>query len=290
MLDAVGVLCEYAEAYPAVPPEAWEPYRALYPENFAGDSWRLPCLSYLVRSEGVTVLVDTGVGPPGLWDWTAEDEGLLPGVLEAAGVGLDQIDVVFLTHLDIDHLGWNTDLDGVPLFPRARYVVHADALAFALTRDVAHIRRCVVPLADAFVQVRGDVEIAPGVVAFEAPGHSPGHMALRVGLRGLARDRDRRRRAAPGPARPPRVGLRVRRRTPLRMAPDPRGSVAELVAGGRPRRLRPLPGKRHWPPGHAARDGRLGARSVSNRARWTGADGAVERASRLEVGGWVAIR
>ena len=80
-------------------------------------AWRLPCLSYLVRSEGVTILVDTGVGPPGLWDWTAEDEGLLPGALEAAGVGLDQIDVVFLTHLDIDHVGWNTDLDGVPLFP-----------------------------------------------------------------------------------------------------------------------------------------------------------------------------
>jgi glyoxylase-like metal-dependent hydrolase (beta-lactamase superfamily II) len=184
VLDAVGVLCEYTEAFPDVPHEAWEPYRALYPENFAGDSWRLPCLSYLVRSEGVTVLVDTGLGPPGLWDWTAEDEGLLPGALEAAGVGLDQIDVVFLTHLHIDHLGWNTDLDGVPLFPRARYLVHADALAYALTRDVAHIRRCVVPLADAFVQVRGDVEIAPGVVAFEAPGHSPGHMALRIGSEG----------------------------------------------------------------------------------------------------------
>lgn len=184
VLDAVGVLCEYTEAYPDVPLKAWEPYQALYPENFAGDSWRLPCLSYLVRSEGVTVLVDTGVGPPGLWDWTAEDEGLLPGALEAARVGLDQIDVVFLTHLHIDHLGWNTDLDGVPLFPRARYVVHADALAFALKRDVAHIRRCVVPLVDAFVQVRGDVEIAPGVVAFEAPGHSPGHMALRIGSEG----------------------------------------------------------------------------------------------------------
>jgi glyoxylase-like metal-dependent hydrolase (beta-lactamase superfamily II) len=183
--DAVGVLCEYTEAYPDVALEEWEPFRALYPENFSDDSWRLPCTSHLIRSSGITILVDTGVGPPGLWDWTAEDEGLLPGVLEAAGVGLDQIDIVFLTHLHIDHLGWNTDIEGVPLFPRARYVVHADALAFALSNaDSAHIRRCIVPLVGAFEQVRGEVELAPGVVAFEAPGHSPGHMALRVASEG----------------------------------------------------------------------------------------------------------
>ena len=116
--DAAGVLCPYAEAYPGVPAEDWEPYRALYPELFVEDGWRLPCLSYLIRSSEVTILVDTGVGPPGLWDWTAEEEGLLPASLAALGVGVDEVDVVFLTHLHIDHIGWNTDLDGVPFFPR----------------------------------------------------------------------------------------------------------------------------------------------------------------------------
>ena len=36
-LDAVGDLCELADAYPDVPGEAWEPYRPLYPELFCGD-------------------------------------------------------------------------------------------------------------------------------------------------------------------------------------------------------------------------------------------------------------
>jgi glyoxylase-like metal-dependent hydrolase (beta-lactamase superfamily II) len=182
MRDALGLLAEYGEAYPEVPADAWEPYRELYSELFAEESWRLPCTSYLLRSSGTTVLVDTGVGPPGLWGWTALAEGELPEALAGLGIARDEIDVVFLTHLHIDHIGWNTDLDGVAFFPRARYVVHRDALAFARTRpELSHIRRCVEPLVERFEAVDGDVELAPGVEAFEAPGHYPGHMALRVG-------------------------------------------------------------------------------------------------------------
>jgi glyoxylase-like metal-dependent hydrolase (beta-lactamase superfamily II) len=179
--DAVGLLAAYAEVYPDVPAEAWGPYRALYPELFAGEDWRLPCGCFLVRTVDTTILVDTGVGPPGLWDWTAEDEGRLPAELDALGVRAEDVDVVFLTHLHIDHLGWNTHLEGVQFFPHARYVVHRDALAFAMQRtELAHIRRCVEPLASLFETVAGDVELAPGVTAFESIGHYPGHMALRL--------------------------------------------------------------------------------------------------------------
>jgi glyoxylase-like metal-dependent hydrolase (beta-lactamase superfamily II) len=187
--DAVGLLATYQDVYPDVTIDAWEPYRELYPELFARESWRLPCRCYLVRSAATTVLVDTGVGPPGSWDWSAEEEGGLPAALADLEVQRDDVDVVFLTHLHIDHLGWNTDRDGVRFFPRARYVVHRDAVAFARTRaELPHIRRCVEPLVDRFELVSGDVELAPGVAAFEAPGHYPGHMALRLdsdGKRGL---------------------------------------------------------------------------------------------------------
>ncbi len=179
--DAVGVLGEYGELYPEVPAEAWEPYRALYPELFTDESWRLPCACFLVQTQEMTVLVDTGVGPPGLWEWTAEDEGRLPEAIEALGVSRDDVDVVFLTHLHIDHVGWNADLEGVPFFPRARYVVHRDAVAFALTQaGRPHIRRCVEPLVDRFETVQGAFELSPGVSAFAAPGHYPGHLGLRL--------------------------------------------------------------------------------------------------------------
>jgi glyoxylase-like metal-dependent hydrolase (beta-lactamase superfamily II) len=181
VLDGVGILGELDELYPEVAPEDWEPYRKLYPELFADGGWRVQCACYLIRSGDTNALVDTGVGPPGLWDWTAEREGELPDALAALGVARDDVDVVFLTHLHIDHVGWNTDREGVPFFPRARYVVHRDALAFARTQDTRpHVRRCILPLADRFETVSGEVELAPGVTAFEAAGHYPGHMAVRI--------------------------------------------------------------------------------------------------------------
>ncbi len=183
--DAVGLLAEYGVAFPDVPADAWEPYRALYPELFAGESWRVPCKGYLVRSGGVTMLVDTGVGPPGLWDWTAEQEGELPDELSRLGVARDEIDIVFLTHLHIDHVGWNTDLEGTVFFPRARYLAHRDSVAFASSQaERPHVRRCIAPLLDRFEHVDGEVEIAPGVTAFVAPGHYPGHVALRLAAEG----------------------------------------------------------------------------------------------------------
>jgi glyoxylase-like metal-dependent hydrolase (beta-lactamase superfamily II) len=185
ILDALGELGELSELYPEVPAEEWAPYRELYPELFAGSRWRLPCACFLLRTEGTTVLVDTGVGPPGLWDWTPVREGGLPGGLERLGLGRDAIDVVFLTHLHIDHLGWNADENGVPYFPRARYVVHSDALAFARTRsEFPHIRRCVESLVDRFETMHGAAELAAGVTAFAVPGHYPGHMGLRIASRG----------------------------------------------------------------------------------------------------------
>src|SRR5712691_5161147 len=181
VLDAVGVLGELGELYPDVPAAAWEPYRTRYPELFADESWVLRCASYLIRGDAATVLVDTGVGPVGIWDWDARSEGALPGLLAEIGVERDDVDLVFLTHLHIDHIGWNTDGDGVVFFPRARYVVHEDALAFALSQaDRPHVQRCVKPLADRFEQIDTDAEIVRGVTAFAAPGHYPGHMGLRL--------------------------------------------------------------------------------------------------------------
>jgi glyoxylase-like metal-dependent hydrolase (beta-lactamase superfamily II) len=181
LLDAVGELDELSELYPDVTAENWEPYRERYPELFADTRWRLPCACFLLRSAGTTVLVDTGVGPPGLWDWTAEREGGLPERLDELGVSRDEVDVVFLAHFHIDHLGWNTDRDGAVFFPRARYLVHRDALAFARTRsDLPHIRRCVESLADRFEQLVEETELVAGVTAFPLPGHYPGHMGVRI--------------------------------------------------------------------------------------------------------------
>ena len=141
LVDAVGELGELAELFPDT--ADWEPCRDLYPEIFAESRWRIPCTSYLLRSAGETVLVDTGVGPAGLWGWDAEfEEGLLPA-LEEAGAAAEDVDVVFFTHLHVDHVGWNTDRDGVLVFPNARYVAHRDGVAFAGNSGRPHVERTI---------------------------------------------------------------------------------------------------------------------------------------------------
>ena len=176
LVDAVGLLGELDELYPGF--ADWEPYRELYPELFAGSQWRIPCTSYLIRSGDTTVVVDTGVGPAGLWGWTPErEEGLLPA-LASAGVAPEDVDIVFLTHLHVDHVGWNTDREGRLVFPHARYVAHRDGVAFARDSGRPHVERTIAPVE--FDEVGGGTELAEGVSAYELAGHFPGHMGLRI--------------------------------------------------------------------------------------------------------------
>ena len=176
LVDAVGELGELAELFPDT--SDWDAYRDLYPELFAESRWRIPCTSYLIRSGDGTVLVDTGVGPAGLWGWNAEsEEGLLPA-LDDAGAAPEDVDVVFLTHLHVDHVGWNTDRDGSLVFPNARYVAHRDGIAFASTSGRPHVERTI--LSVDFEEIDGEAVVAEDVTAFALPGHFPGHMGLRI--------------------------------------------------------------------------------------------------------------
>jgi glyoxylase-like metal-dependent hydrolase (beta-lactamase superfamily II) len=177
LVDATGELGELAELFPKT--TDWNVYEDAYPELFKGAAFRVPSTCYLLRTADTTVLVDTGVGPAGLWDWPAETEEGLPRALGDAGVAPEDIDTVFLTHLHVDHVGWNTDRDGRPFFPDARYVVHREALAFV--RDDGqrpHAARTIAPVD--FEQIDGETELAPGITAFPLPGHYPGHMGVRI--------------------------------------------------------------------------------------------------------------
>ena len=253
LVDAVGLLGELDELFPET--SDWDAERERHPELFAGSQWRIPCTSYLIRSGGTTVLVDTGVGPAGLWGWKPEwEEGLLPALAEA-GVVPDDVDVVFLTHLHVDHVGWNTDRDGALVFPNARYVAHRDGVAFARGVDRPHIGRTIAPVE--FDEIDGETELATGVTAFELPGHFPGHMGLRI-------ESDGRRAilladAAVNPKMLDDAGTRLRLGRGLGGV---RADAARARRGarrpGHPRRLRPLSGRWDRPCRHARRARRVG--------------------------------
>jgi hypothetical protein len=78
------------QAFPGVEAAAWAPWRERHPQAFSGDDrWRLRDWCFVVRARDRVVLVDTGVGGPGVpgaaWIGTP---GRLPAELAAAGAEL----------------------------------------------------------------------------------------------------------------------------------------------------------------------------------------------------------
>ena len=183
-----------AELWPNVPVESWQTFRQRYSDTFEGQHMRLEIGCYLVRSQGKTILIDTGYGP-GPIDYIGGLRGQLMDDLVKAQVQTGDVDIVFLSHLHLDHVGWNTrEEDGtwVPAFPNARYVVHR--------ADLDHFRRPEVmaaaryPYMDQYVEslvaadvldtIPGDTDLTSNVRAVHTPGHTPGHMSVVVSTSG----------------------------------------------------------------------------------------------------------
>jgi glyoxylase-like metal-dependent hydrolase (beta-lactamase superfamily II) len=150
--------------------------------------------TWVVRMPGRTILIDTGVGngktrhESPLWN---NRQGTWLDDLAAAGVKPEQVDTVVCTHLHVDHVGWNTRLERgtwVPTFPNARYVMPGDEWEFwkweaANGREPSGcIADSVTPVIEAgrATLVGPDYTIAPGLAFEPTPGHTPGHVAVRL--------------------------------------------------------------------------------------------------------------
>ncbi|WP_030607602.1 MBL fold metallo-hydrolase [Streptomyces sclerotialus] len=156
---------------------------------------RLASHTFAVRAGDRRILVDTGIGngkdrANPAWHHLNTD---YLARLEDAGFPPESVDLVVLTHLHTDHVGWNTRYhDGawVPTFPHARYLVAHDEWAYwsAAELDPARLqmfRDSVHPvrdhgLLDPVAVSAAGTGIAPGVTLVPAPGHTPGQIAVRL--------------------------------------------------------------------------------------------------------------
>jgi glyoxylase-like metal-dependent hydrolase (beta-lactamase superfamily II) len=153
--------------------------------------WTSPYICLLVNTGDRLVLVDTGAGS------LAPTTGKLLQNMQAEGIGPGDVDTVILTHGHPDHLGGNTDAEGKPAFPNARYVIWKEEWDFwtseqAEQRLDEHVREILIrfarenlpPLQGKIDLLDRETEIVPGIRAIAAPGHTPGHMALEISSEG----------------------------------------------------------------------------------------------------------
>jgi glyoxylase-like metal-dependent hydrolase (beta-lactamase superfamily II) len=179
-------LCNF---FPTIPSENWHQYASHLTEEH---KVRFNLGSFLVRSEGHTILVDTGLGPKPA-DAPETPWGTLLEDFTANGVRPDDIDMVVMTHLHRDHVGWNLlSQNGkyVPTFPHARYWMSRkdwEACHQPEMQDrFPNAPTCVWPLAEmGLVEfMEGEHTLTRELSALPTPGHTPGHMSILITSQG----------------------------------------------------------------------------------------------------------
>jgi len=180
-------LCNF---FPSIPEDDWREYQSHLTDEH---KVRFNLGSYLIRSDGRTVLVDTGLGakpenaPDAPWGRLLHD-------FAANGVRPDEVDMVVMTHLHRDHVGWNLlarDGGYAPTFPNARYWMSTKDWETCHRPDVQPQRfpnapTCVWPLAElGLVEfMQGEHSLTRELSAVPTPGHTPGHMSILITSKG----------------------------------------------------------------------------------------------------------
>ncbi len=187
--------------FPALTEEALARERADWLDDrlVHADSGRLlmSLHAYVIRTAHHTILVDTCVGNhkqrPETPPWHLRDGPFLSD-LAAMGVPPESVDFVMCTHLHVDHVGWNTRLDNgrwVPTCPNARYLFHrvesehwenAEMPEGSGNTTRASFDDSVLPVVSAgqALMVDGDHAIDDNLHLEPSPGHTPGHVFLRL--------------------------------------------------------------------------------------------------------------
>jgi glyoxylase-like metal-dependent hydrolase (beta-lactamase superfamily II) len=148
---------------------------------------------FLINTGSKLILIDSGCG-----GFFGPSFGQLMGNLKASGYSPEQVDEVEITHMHTDHLGGVVTADGKAAFPQATLRMDQKDADFWLKSEnaknapdqvkemVANAIKAVAPYqaAGQFKPFPGSTEIAPGIHAISAYGHTPGHTAYSIESKG----------------------------------------------------------------------------------------------------------
>lgn len=171
--------------YPSSTAEGWQ----RYPELLADDGDLMVTIGgFLIETGDRKIVCDTGFGPmtvdfPGFGPFMG---GKFLDSFQATGLKRDEVTDVLYSHLHLDHVGWTTmEVDGKRelTFPRARHVVTQPEWDFwyggdnPIGPDPERVQKPLLPI---IRFITPGEEIAPGITVLATPGHTPGHISLRL--------------------------------------------------------------------------------------------------------------
>ena len=151
------------------------------------DKLATPFTALFVNTGSKLVLIDTGTGGQ-----IAPSAGALRDYVAAAGIDPRAVDVIAISHFHPDHINGIKDKDNAVVFPNAEILVPAAEWAFwmddanmnAAPADLKltfrNLRRIFSDIAPRVGRFAPEAEIAPGIVALAAPGHTPGHTVFAI--------------------------------------------------------------------------------------------------------------
>ena len=161
-----------------------------------GEALALSVHTWVVQTGEHTILIDTGAGNGKSRPLNPVFDQLDTPFLErlaAAGVHPEDVDFVLITHLHVDHVGWNTvrrGVEWVPTFPNATYVF-SDA-EYRFYADETHVQTpsagvfedSVQPIINAGqavlidAQVKATLDGLDGFTFYPTKGHSFDHLSI----------------------------------------------------------------------------------------------------------------
>jgi len=177
---------------PELPGDALEKHASWLEPGFydaAAGCFVISMHSWVIRTTHHTIIVETCVGNDKertFRDWNGMSGTFLEDLSKVAPI--DSIDKVLCTHLHVDHVGWNTrwaNGEWVATFPNARYLfgrVEWDHWQDQPEEAGPVIADSVRPIVEGGLAdlVETDHRLTDEVTLEPTPGHTPGHVSVRI--------------------------------------------------------------------------------------------------------------
>jgi glyoxylase-like metal-dependent hydrolase (beta-lactamase superfamily II) len=168
-----------------------EVQQALADNFLPTDRLPLPFTALLVNTGSKLVLIDAGTGGQ-----MSPLAGALTDNLRAAGIAPEQVDMVLISHFHPDHINGLKTKDDALVFANAEIKVPAPEWKYWIDDNRAgtvpdfakgvflNANRVFRGLSNRVTRFAPDTEVAPGITAVAAFGHTPGHVAYAVAAGG----------------------------------------------------------------------------------------------------------